>query len=112
MLAQYLDLTEEIQANGFAIVEASNYDYCVAQLIGMGDATFSATLDSGAVQSVTDGNALLSTSYSTVVATNLIDGTFTSAPNTDGLYRFDVVGRYIKITTTANKLLIMLAKIS
>jgi hypothetical protein len=112
MLAEYLDLTDQNQNEGFAIIETSNYDYCVIQIIDNGDSSFYSTIDSGAVQSVTDGNALLSASYVAVAATKLDDGTLVTTTSSDGLYRFNVVGRYIKIVSTAQKLLVMLAKIS
>ena len=117
MLAQYLDLTEQLNADGYASFETSNYDYAVVQIIGQsGTMDFLLTINSGAIQGVTDGNILTSLNYSQTYATQLIDGTLTTSSNSgNGLYRFNVVGRYIKIGkkgATVNKLLVMLAKIS
>jgi len=112
MLAQYLDLTDQIQNQGSAIIETSNYDYCVIQLVSTGNIYFFSTIDGGAIQNVTDGNALLSYNFVPVCATKLLDGTLVTTTGSDGLYRFNVVGRYIKINGDTGKLLVMLAKIS
>jgi len=126
MLAQYLDLTEEF-ANSFdgttntysVKFDVSNYDYAVVQFVDfLSEVTFKSTIDSGAVQGVTDGNALTSTNYTTVYATYLLDNTKVTVSPSNGTYRFDVVGRYIKLTNTSGinlttgKLLVMLTKIS
>lgn len=119
MLAQYLDVTDIFNANGEAIVEASNYDYCLIQIINStGDTIYlKSTIDSGAVQSVTDGNALLSTNYVDVAFTDLSNGSLNTGGLGDGIYRLNVVGRYVKIlcpigTPAVSKLLVMLTKIS
>ena len=124
MLAQYLDLTEEF-ANSFdgsvykVQFEVSNYDYALVQFVDfLSEVTFKSTIDSGAVQGVTDGNALTSTNYSQVYATYLLDNTKVTVSPSNGTYRFDVVGRYIQlintdgINPTTGKLLVMLTKIS
>jgi len=124
MLAQYLDLTEEF-ANSFdgsvykVQFEVSNYDYALVQFVDfLSEVNFKSTIDSGAVQGVTDGNALTSTNYTTVYATYLLDNTKVTVSPSNGTYRFDVVGRYIKLTNasginlTTGKLLVMLTKIS
>lgn len=117
MLAQYLDLTDEFNANGFVRFETSSYDYAVVQIIGQSNEIgFFTTINSGAIQGVTDGNVLTSDNYySSAYATQLSDGAIvTGASGGDGLYRFNVVGRYISLEKggTVNKLLVMLTKIS
>lgn len=116
MLAQYLDLSLKLNANNFAIVELSNWDYCVIQVVSpSGTINLTATNDSGAIQGETDGSYKLSTSYTTVQATKLSDGTAVTALATSGQYRVGVVGRYLKIGgvgASAAKLLVMLSKIS
>jgi hypothetical protein len=122
MLAQYLDLTEDFNnsSNGISF-EVSNYDYCLIQIINnTGDGIdFKATIDSGAIQSITDGSALLATNFVPVAATNILNGSLVT--NTGGgansIYRLDVVGRFVNLfcsggDTNVGKLLIMLAKIS
>ena len=126
MLAQYLDLTEEFansyddDTNTYSVkIDVSNYDYAVVQFVDfLSEVNFKSTIDSGAVQGVTDGNALTSTNYTTVYATYLLDNTKVTVSPSNGIYRFDVVGRYIKLTNasginlTTGKLLVMLTKIS
>jgi len=121
MLAQYLDLTEDFNNSSVGIVfEVSNYDYCLIQVINnQGDGvTFQATIDSGAVQSITDGSALTAINFTTVAATNVLDGSLmTTTGGADSIYRLNVIGRFIKLfcsggDTNVGKLLIMLAKIS
>lgn len=120
MLAQYLDLTDKFNAGESATFETSNYDYAIVQIINNieGDTiAFFATLDSGAIQGVTDGNISTSNYYLTIVGENLNTGLLV---NTDagigGVFRFDVVGRYVSIFNNGDqsvgKLLVMLAKIS
>lgn len=116
MLAQYLDLTAEFNANNRASFEMSNYDYAVIQMVSpSGTITLTATNDSGAVQGVTDGDITTATNYTTVHATRLFtDNQVTSLAN-PGLYRVNVVGRYVRFggdNAQATKVLVMLAKIS
>jgi hypothetical protein len=116
MLAQYLDLTAEFNANNRASFEMSNYDYAVIQMVSpSGTIALTATNDSGAEQGVTDGDITTSTNYTTVQATKLADGTAVTSLAAAGLYRIGVVGRYIKFggaSAAATKVLVMLAKIS
>ena len=117
MLAQYLDLTEEFNSNPVGnevIIDVSNYDYCLIQPIGISVNLFS-TIDSGAVQSVTDGNATTAINFTAVSALRLSNGTSYETEARDGdIARLAVVGRYVKITKSApiDKLLVMLTKIS
>jgi hypothetical protein len=115
MLASYKDVTAEFNANNAAIVDASNWDYVVVQFISpSGTIAFTATNDSGDVEGVTDGNASLAVNFVTVVATKLSDGTLT-ATGAAGLFRFAVVGRYIKFggaSAAATKVIVQFAKIS
>lgn len=122
MIVQYLDLTEEFK-NSFngsrysAKFEASNYSYAVVQFSGFySEVTFTSTIDSGSLQSVTDGNILTSDNYFLVSATDLSNDTLVSVTPNNGLYRLDIVGRYIKLENTdginpiKGKLLVMLVK--
>lgn len=122
MLAQYLDVSENFVtgATGIATIELSNYDYCVVQFVTLSGAaaSFKTTLDSGAIQSVTDGNALTSDNYLDVYGTDLTSSTnalVKSLASGSGIFRFPVVGRYLRIGGTgclATKVLVMLTKIS
>lgn len=117
MLAQYLDLTEEFNSNPVGnevIIDVSNYDYCLIQPIGL-DVDIFSTIDSGAVQSVTDGNATTAINFTAVAALKLADGVTYLTEARDGqISRLAVVGRYVKIKkgSPITKLLVMLTKIS
>jgi hypothetical protein len=115
MLAQYLDLADQFNVQeGFVIIDVSNYDYCLIQPIGSNVNIYS-TIDSGAIQGVSDGSAVSATNFVPVAALSVIDGTTYSAGITDGeIGKLSVIGRYVKISKSAtiDKLLIMLAKIS
>jgi hypothetical protein len=124
MLAQYLDLTDEFAnsyngSNYSVNFEVSNYDYVLVQFIGfLSEVSFKSTIDSGAVQRVTDGSALTSDNYVPAYATYLLDNSKVTVSPDNGVYRFDVVGRYIRLQNTAGlnpttgKLLVTLTKIS
>lgn len=119
MLAQYLDITDEFKVNGSALFEVSNYDYAVVQIINDGDGIeFKSTLDSGAIQGVTDGNIADSGNYVSIVAEDLTNNNFVNNDGgVGGLFKFGVVGRYIQLYTggdpgSVSKLLVMLTKIS
>ena len=116
MLAQYLDLTEEFNNNPAyeVVIDVSNYDYCLIQPIGDNVNLFS-TIDSGAVQSVTDGNATTAVNFTAVSALRLSNGTtYETQAKDEDIARLAVVGRYVKISkgSPITKLLVMLTKIS
>jgi len=124
MLAQYLDLAEELNA-GYnpitgeyeVVIDVSNYDYCLIQPIGDEILHYS-TIDSGAVQSVTDGSAITAINFTPVASLKLVDGvTYNTGVKSGEINRLGVVGRYIKIKKGTSpfpltKLLVMLTKIS
>lgn len=125
MLAQYLDLTDQYNNNfdgeeHFADFEVSNYDYAVVQLLGTdGSLFFYSTIDGGAITGVTDGNIYSSDNYLKIYSTNIATGlTIDGSTGVSlGIYRLDVVGRYVRIKGAnpldpGGKLLVMLAKIS
>lgn len=122
MLAQYLDLTEQFlsQENNIVTFEVSNYDYVFAQFVGLSlGIDFYSTIDGGAVEGVTDGSVLTADNFQYINGTNLSDNTQSQfIIGESGIYRFDVVGRYIRfqvrtdVGPSVDKLLVMLAKIS
>jgi hypothetical protein len=120
MLAQYLDLTKEFNENqGTIYIETSNYDYCIVQVVGTSDGftIVQSTIDSGAIEGVTDGSIITATNWSDIAGINLSDLSIVTGSSNifyNGLIKFDVVGRYIKMKNggTASKVLVMLSKIS
>lgn len=126
MLAQYLDLTDEFnnsytESTGeyYVVFEVSNYDYAVIQISGS-DAgiRLESTIDSGAIQGVTDGSALTSDNYHEVYKTYIATGAVADGAVQlgDDMVRVDIVGRYIKLSSLTpihfGFILVMLAKIS
>jgi hypothetical protein len=115
MLSQYLEfLRSDFNNDEQIVIDVSNYDYCLFQPIGA-NASFETTIDSGAIQGVSDGSAVSATNF--VDAYGLINdqSTSTTLTNTVGdtkIIKFNVVGRYIRITGGLDKLLVMLTKIS
>jgi hypothetical protein len=79
---------------------------------------FYSTIDSGEIQSVSDGSAASSISYVPQVGLNLTTNVLENGNSSaDGIWRFGVVGRYIKLVFDSGnqstvKVLVMLAKIS
>ena len=74
MVAQYLDFTEKYNATGSFVVETSGWDYCVIQAVGIANSiTFNTTMDSGAIQGVTDGSFVSSDNYVSAVGVLLFD---------------------------------------
>lgn len=117
MLAQYLDLTNEFNNNGgFVEFETSNYDYCVVQVVGASQGLdIYSTIDSGAVQGVTDGSIITSSYYTAINFTDLATLTDTGQVGPNGICRIKLSGRYLRVEdpngASLTKLLIMLSKI-
>lgn len=125
MLAQYLDLTDQFNAlgsvgSGEIRIETSNYDYCIVQIVGNSNqfTSIQSTIDSGAIQGETDGDISTATNWSDIAGINLSDLSVVTGSSSfiNGLIKFDVVGRYIRMATqsqgTVSKFLVMLSKIS
>jgi len=118
MLAQYLDLAPQLQADnlGYVIIDVSNYDYTLIQPIGADVSKVECSIDGGDITGVTDGNATSATNFYAAAGITVSDGvTYVNSITSTRTVRFPVVGRYLKITaspTSMNKLLVMLAKIS
>lgn len=133
MLAQHLDLTVDfntesyyttpegdvmVKPAGVTYVELSNYDYCLIQVILPSTSVpLQTTLDSGAVQGVTDGNVKMSLNYCDVYGVDVTSATNALVKVATGttIVRIPVVGRYLKIgntSITAGKVLVTLTKIS
>jgi hypothetical protein len=134
MLAQHLDLTYDFsnpstytdplgnvinKPDGITYVELSNYDYCLVQIIKTEGVSvpLQTTLDSGAVQGVTDGNVKMSLNYLDVYGVDVTSATndLVKAATDTNIVRIPVVGRYLKIGEEglkADKVLVTLTKIS
>lgn len=115
MISQYLDLTNDLNANSGVIIDIGEWDWVVVQLVSpSGTVTFNTTNDSGAVQAVSDGNAASADNFIAVQGTNLNSGAAVTTLAVSGIVRFAVIGKYLQLTgttLTATKLLVKLSKI-
>lgn len=112
-----LDLTEDFNADSLVQIDTGGFDYAVAQVVSPMEAiVFKHSNDSGAVQSVSDGSAISATNFVTVQGVDLSSGTAVTSLATDGLVRFQSIGRYLQFSSTSpsvtvGKLLVRLYKI-
>lgn len=97
-------------------IDCGGWDYAVVQLIQpAGSITFLTTNDSGDITGVSDGSAISATNFVEVMGTNLTTNTGVTSLATDGLVRFESIGRYLRLQSdSANitKLLVRFYKIS
>lgn len=116
MLAQYLEfLPSDRDANNDITIDVSNYDYCLIQPIGGPVSAIESSIDSGAIQGVSDGSAISATNFVPVAALNVSTGnTYITSISSGEIGKLNVVGRYVRMNmdNAATKLFVMLAKIS
>lgn len=115
MLAQYLELLpSDRDSNNYITIDVSNYDYCLVQPIGASVDLFS-TINSGAIQGVSDGSAVSAANFSDASGTLITDGTtITNTVPSGQIVRLGVVGRFVRILmgNSVQKTFVMLSKIS
>jgi len=115
MLAQYLEfLQSDRDSDGYITIDVSNYDYCLVQPIG-GSASLFSSIDSGAVQGVSDGSAISASNFFNASGILITDGTtITNTVPANEIVRFGVVGRFVRISieNQVEKTFVMLSKIS
>jgi hypothetical protein len=116
MLAQYLEfLPSDRDVNNDITIDVSNYDYCLIQPIGGLVDPIESSIDSGAIQGVSDGSAISATNFVAVAALNVSTGnTYITSISSGEIGKLNVVGRYVRMGmgNATTKLLVMLAKIS
>ena len=110
-----LDLTEDFNANSNVKIDTGGFDYAVVQIVSPSNSViFKHSNDSGAIQSVSDGNATSATNFVEVQGVNLADGSGVTSLAVSGLVRFQSYGRYLQLSgtaATATKVLVRLYKI-
>lgn len=115
-IQQVIDLTQDINADGRAIIDIGGYDYADVQLVSpTATATFASSNDSGDVQGVSDGSAASATNFIDTQGTNLNSGSAVTTLAASGIVRFQSVGRYLRIMgpgLTVTKCLVRLYKIN
>lgn len=99
-LAKPLDLTQQYKQNIYSItLDMSGWDKTTFQVLAPVAGTLFpyATNNSGAAQSVTQGNAELATNFSGIQAKKLSDGTMVTSINAAGLYEVDVNAQFLRL---------------
>lgn len=94
------DLAPKFNTDFGIKIEAEMWQTITIQVVGTvtGTVTISGTNDPGAVDSVSAGNAIASTSYTTIQATKLSDGTSVTTIAAAGNYKITVATRFIQIS--------------
>jgi len=117
MLSQNLDVTAEFNANNGVKVDVSGWQNCTIQVTGTPSGTINVTgtCDSGAVQGVSDGNAVSSEGYTAIQVTNLATGAAVTAISAAGNYKAVVGTKFIQVggssAATTGKVILFLTTI-
>lgn len=111
------DFTNEFNQNaGDYNFDVGGWDYVVVQLVTpSGAVTFLTSNDSGDITGVSDGSAISAANFIEVQGTNLNSGAAVTSLAASGLVRFQGIGRYLRLQSTAAtvvKLLFRYYKIS
>lgn len=104
MLSQLLDVTNELNANHFVQLDIGEWNTCTIQVTGSisGTIDIKGSNDGGAIQGVTDGNAISAKNFTTITiqAARLSDGSAVTTLDTADNYSFQVMDKYLYIGGT------------
>ncbi len=90
MISQYLDISNDFNANSGAILDVGEWDYIIAQLVNPSSTvTFNTSNDGNAIQGVSDGSAASAINWSAVQGTNLATGSAASTLAATGELKFN-----------------------
>lgn len=107
---QVIDWASKYSASIPLQIDIGGWDFVVVQLVGAsGTTSFLTSSDSGAIQSVSDGNATAapSTSFNAVTGTNLATGSGVTSLAADGSVKFTGIGQYLRLSGgSATKVLV------
>lgn len=113
---QRLDITGDLNNNSIVQLDIGGWDYAVVQLVSpTGTVTFSSTIDSGAIEGVSDGSAVSATNWIVTQGVNINSGTAVSTLATSGAVRFQGIGQFLQIAgngISVTKAFVRLYKIS
>lgn len=114
-VSQFKDITLEFNAASAAVMDIQGWDWVVVQFVApSGAVNFTHTNDGGEVTGSADGNARSAANFVAVQGTDLSTGTAATTTSTGSLYKFPVIGRFLKLagsSVTATKILVHLSKI-
>lgn len=102
MLSFSKDVTAEFNANNGIKQDVSQWQNVTIHVSGnvTGTVNITGTNDAGAVQAVTDGNAVSSLNYTAIQATNLAAGTSVTSILAAGNYKVVVGTKFIQVGGT------------
>lgn len=115
-IQQTLDVTQDINADGRAVIDIGGYDYAVVDLVSpTSTATFASTSDAGDITGVSDGSAASATNFTTTQGVDLSSSSNVSTLAGTGQVRFSGIGRFLRIIgpgLTVTKGLVRLYKVN
>lgn len=117
MTSTTFDASANFQAGGTSLqnIDLSGWDYCVVQLVGpSGSINFLSSNDDGSITGSVQGGPLTATNFTAVQGTNLATGAAATSGAVAGLWKFNVIGRFLQLSgtsVTATKILVFLTKI-
>src|SRR6267142_6253638 len=117
MLQRSIDLGLDFAASQNVKLDISRWDYFTIQIQTPSAAiNFNTSDDPGGITGITDGNALTSKNYQPVALTNIATGTTATSASGNGIFKGNVIGRFLQLVaaanTTVSSLIISLSKIS
>jgi len=116
-VATVVDLTIDFNADAAATIDLSSWDWAVVQLVSPSAAiSFTASNDDGSITGVETGNSALAGNFTAAQGTNIATGTAETSGSATGLWRFPIIGRFLRLTgsggTISSKILVYLQKIA
>jgi len=102
MLSYSRDITDELNANHSVNLDVSEWQNLTIHLSGSVTGTINVlgTNDSGAVQSVSDGNSVSAANFTAIQGTNLASGATVTAVAAAGNFKFVIGTKFIQIGGT------------
>jgi hypothetical protein len=116
MISQKIDVTSDFNTNGKVQLDLSSWDKFLVQIQGpSGQINFGGTNDDGAIDGISDGNAVSATNWQSLGLTNTGTNTVVTSTSTNGIFRGDFLSRFIQLigsSITVSKMIIELQRIS
>lgn len=113
--SNYLDLTEEYNANGNVVLDVSLYTSGLVYFYNLSGSTdFLCTNDGGEEEGTVIGSPLTAKNFNAVRLLNLSTNVYDTKASGNSIFKFKQIGKYLKIGTTgvtADKLIVQLQKI-
>lgn len=114
MVSKILDVTTEFNANNGVKLDLSLYESATFSFVTpTGTISITGSNDAGAIEGVTDGNALTSTNYTAIQAINLGTGSAVTSVVAAGNYKVTIGPKFIQFggaSAAATKVLVFCTK--